>query len=404
MKNVFRSVLHSIVFASVAITASSASAKQTADEFMSPDELLRELGIDPNKSIIEHTSAEMPRLEVVIDKGAGETTETSQRALVYLDGELLFRWKVSTGREQMETATKSGRKYFSATPVGTYRIHTRTLNHHSTLWDADMPFAQFFKGGVAIHATTPSHYAELGQRASGGCVRLRNTSAEKLYRLVNCLGTTETAITVVNRTPRSGIPAPLAGRALWVTQSPTFSLNCQTFDDSLIMPDGRVLQCNPTRSDLPWERRECGIKKSVARKTGQIGTPQLPDQRSGVDESNRLIPTPIVPVQPIPPMVTPVVEKRNELSTAGSYKWQMDDYMVLTYLKAAQIARQHNSETSAHNYERLALQASLAADKRQQDANIDLIKAAPVRTQQILKTDSEHTYLNYLRDRTSTLR
>jgi hypothetical protein len=426
MKNVLRSVLHSVVFASVAIAASSAAAKskQTADEFMSPDELLRELGVDPSKSVIEHTSSEMPRIEVIVDKAAGGSTDTSQRALVYLDGELLYRWKVSTGREQQETTTKTGRSYFSATPVGTYRIHTRTLNHHSTLWDADMPFAQFFKGGVAIHATMPSHYAELGQRASGGCVRLRNTSAEKLYRLVNCLGTSETAITVVNRSRHSGLPPVLAGRQTWVNQSPQFYLNCQNFEDSLVLPSGRVVQCNPTRKDMPWEARECTIKKSVYLKTGQPGIPTVPPPVIEPDEGNSLNKaTPVVELPkadtPAVSLAAPVTPLRKDIPS-GSYKFRMDDTVVIAYLRAAQLSRSKNNETEARDFERQALNASLAADQRDQDARVELVKASSEKTQAVVKSSNkpsnnssnksstesnlaERTYLNYLKGRTSQL-
>jgi len=41
----------------------------------------------------------------------------------------------------------------------------------SYTWNAPMPNAVFFIGGIAIHAAAKSAYTNLGTRASGGCVR-----------------------------------------------------------------------------------------------------------------------------------------------------------------------------------------------------------------------------------------
>ena len=46
-----------------------------------------------------------------------------------------------------------------------------------------MEYAIFFNGGVALHATTPNHYATLGQKASGGCVRMYKTDAIFVWNL-----------------------------------------------------------------------------------------------------------------------------------------------------------------------------------------------------------------------------
>lgn len=377
--NVLRKVLYSAVLASVAFSAVSASAKakkKTVDEMMSPDELLQELGLEGRNTriTVDQNSTEVPRLEILIDKSMGGTSDTSQRALVYVDGQLVYRWKVSTGRERYETSTSSGRKYFSATPVGSYRFHYRTLNHHSRLWNADMPFAQFFKGGVAIHATTPSHFNELGTRASGGCVRLRPAPAEKLYRLVNCLGNSESVVTVFNRVPGT-IPSAIAGRATWVEESPNFQMNCSTFQDSLVMPDGRVLQCKTTRYDMPWEEKECGIRKSVARRTGQIGTPQQPVTPEEPSDSNNegraanspslqpvlVVSKPIVnkPMVAPPPVVQPakpqVQSNRPQVSLSVE-----DDIVVRTYVQAAAFQRRNRNEAEARKFDALADQARKA--------------------------------------------
>ncbi len=97
--------------------------------------------------------------------------------------------KISTGREKEETAA-SGRVYLSTTPKGFFRPQRVYTMYYSNTWQADMPNAVFFcptfskECGIAIHATTESHYAELGSRASGGCVRTRNEISSQIRELV----------------------------------------------------------------------------------------------------------------------------------------------------------------------------------------------------------------------------
>lgn len=91
--------------------------------------------------------------------------------------------KISTGREKTETA-KSGRSYLSTTPKGFFRPTKVYEMYYSNTWKADMPNAVFFIGGIAIHATTESHYAELGTRASGGCVRVRQEVSDQVRKMV----------------------------------------------------------------------------------------------------------------------------------------------------------------------------------------------------------------------------
>lgn len=100
--------------------------------------------------------------------------------------------KISTGREKNETAS-SGRKYFSTTPKGFFRPHRIYKMYYSNTWKADMPNAMFIncsrydfnrECGIAIHATSASHYPELGKRDSGGCIRTRLEVSEQLRKMV----------------------------------------------------------------------------------------------------------------------------------------------------------------------------------------------------------------------------
>lgn len=115
------------------------------------------------------------RLVIAVNKAA--KGPGAQTMTIYENGVEILKQKISTGREKTEKA-KSGRVYLSTTPKGFFRPTKMYKDYLSYTWNAPMPNAVFFIGGIAIHATTKSHYAELGTRASGGCVRtLLETSA-----------------------------------------------------------------------------------------------------------------------------------------------------------------------------------------------------------------------------------
>ncbi len=100
-------------------------------------------------------------------------------------GDLVFEksFAVSTGRERWE-------KYYTSTPVGLFQLDPDRFSrrHWSRTWHAPMPWAMFFRynksggrlAGIALHSAT-THEADLGHRASGGCVRLPDKMAEELF-------------------------------------------------------------------------------------------------------------------------------------------------------------------------------------------------------------------------------
>jgi lipoprotein-anchoring transpeptidase ErfK/SrfK len=102
------------------------------------------------------------------------------------DNHLVFEQTipVSTGRERHE-------KYFTSTPTGLFELDPNRFdrNHHSRRWNnAPMPWAMFLDytinnhlAGVALHSGI-GHVPLLGQRASGGCVRLPPEMAEMLFK------------------------------------------------------------------------------------------------------------------------------------------------------------------------------------------------------------------------------
>jgi hypothetical protein len=110
------------------------------------------------------------RLVIAINKKASGSG--AQNLAMYENGAEVLNTVVSTGKEVQVTA-KSGKVYVSTTPVGFFRPTSMYRDYHSYAWDAPMPNAVFFVGGIAIHATGESNYKFLGTRASGGCVRTK---------------------------------------------------------------------------------------------------------------------------------------------------------------------------------------------------------------------------------------
>ena len=113
----------------------------------------------------------------------------AQRMFIYHrgdDGDLVFEKAVpvSTGRERQE-------KYFTTTPTGLFELDPDRFDrvHFSARWHhAPMPWAMFLNytihghlTGVALHSGI-GHEADLGHRASGGCVRLPPEEAKALFQ------------------------------------------------------------------------------------------------------------------------------------------------------------------------------------------------------------------------------
>ena len=104
-----------------------------------------------------------------------------QRMTVVVDGEHRYTWPVSTG--------------LGNTPSGNFRPYILSRNHRSSIFgNAPMPFAIFYSGHYAIHGTTA--VAQLGTRASKGCVRLHPSNAAVLFALVQQRGMASARIVV----------------------------------------------------------------------------------------------------------------------------------------------------------------------------------------------------------------
>jgi lipoprotein-anchoring transpeptidase ErfK/SrfK len=118
----------------------------------------------------------------------------SQTMTVAVDGQVRYRWRVSTGATGYST------------PVGSYTAFRMEVMHYSREWDnAGMPHAIFFTTrGHSIHGTD---HPGLGTPLSHGCVRLSLRNAAALYQLVAANGMANTKVVVRGSDPR-GVTVP----------------------------------------------------------------------------------------------------------------------------------------------------------------------------------------------------
>lgn len=108
---------------------------------------------------------------------------SKQTMTVTENGFVKYQWKVSTARKGY------------VTPVGAWRAYLASRHHRSRKYDnAPMPYAIFFNGGYAVHATFD--LKRLGRPASHGCVRLHPDNAALFFSLAqkNGLGNTKVVI------------------------------------------------------------------------------------------------------------------------------------------------------------------------------------------------------------------
>jgi hypothetical protein len=117
--------------------------------------------------------------------------KASQRMTVSRDGQRLYDWPVSTGKQGHRT------------PEGDYTPFRAAEDHFSKEWDnAPMPHSLFFTArGHAIHGSGGvKTYPD-----SHGCVRLGFGNAKTLFALVRSEGLPRTRIVVAGVEPQSPV-------------------------------------------------------------------------------------------------------------------------------------------------------------------------------------------------------
>jgi hypothetical protein len=131
----------------------------------------------PLAALFMATSASMARAAVDI-----QVNKDIQQMTVSVDGEVRYRWPVSSGNPTHET------------PDGNFQTFRMEENHFSKEFDdAPMPHAIFFtRQGHAIHGT--DSVRNLGVPVSHGCVRLSRANATTLWNLVKKEGLLKTSV------------------------------------------------------------------------------------------------------------------------------------------------------------------------------------------------------------------
>jgi len=89
-------------------------------------------------------------------------------------------------QEQVPILSKGKEGSWWETPAGLYQIKSKEKNHFSTFGHVNQPWSMAFQGNFFIHGW-PSYPdgTPVATGYSGGCIRLANNDAEKIYNLVS---------------------------------------------------------------------------------------------------------------------------------------------------------------------------------------------------------------------------
>jgi hypothetical protein len=121
-----------------------------------------------------------------------EVIMATQTMYLYIGGELVDSFPVSTGTKGYETPEMSLRP---SGPVFT-KYTSRKFPGGNYKGLGNMPYAVFIRGGYAIHGTTTGNFKKLGTPASHGCIRLHPDNAIIFQALVKRAGLEETWVTI----------------------------------------------------------------------------------------------------------------------------------------------------------------------------------------------------------------
>lgn len=116
----------------------------------------------------------------------------SQTMYLYLNGQQIGQWAVSTG------VPGRGTPDFDTHPDGRIYDKYSSKKYPGGNYNGlgNMPYAVFIRGGFAIHGTPKGNWSKLGKQASHGCIRVHPENALVFNRLVRQYGQYNTWITV----------------------------------------------------------------------------------------------------------------------------------------------------------------------------------------------------------------
>lgn len=137
-----------------------------------------EFSYGENKSLSNQNFFQEVKDEFVKEKADFIEADLSKMILrVYKGGEMSY---------EVPILTKGREGSWWETPAGLYKVNTKTKNHFSSIGHVWMPWAMQFQGNFFIHGET---YYDNGtptsSQYSGGCIRLKTSDAEEVYKLVS---------------------------------------------------------------------------------------------------------------------------------------------------------------------------------------------------------------------------
>lgn len=120
--------------------------------------------------------------------------KTDQRLYLYLDGQIVDTFKVSTGDKKHETPLMDRQ------PTGPIFQKYTSKKYPGGNYNGlgNMPHVVFVQGGYGIHGTTRDNIPRLGKKASHGCIRLHPDNAKIFNELVRKVGLNNTWVTIEN--------------------------------------------------------------------------------------------------------------------------------------------------------------------------------------------------------------
>jgi lipoprotein-anchoring transpeptidase ErfK/SrfK len=121
-----------------------------------------------------------------------DVSKTDQRLYLYVDGECIDTFKVSTGTKGHETPKIDRRP--SGPVFRKYTSKKYPGGNYNGL--GNMPYVVFVQGGYGIHGTTLGNIPKLGKKASHGCVRVHPDNAKIFNEMVRAVGIENTWVTI----------------------------------------------------------------------------------------------------------------------------------------------------------------------------------------------------------------
>ncbi len=121
-----------------------------------------------------------------------DVSKKDQRMYLYIEGECVDTFKVSTGGKG-HTTPNIDRKP-SGPSFSKYTSKKYPGGNYNGL--GNMPYVLFVQGGYGLHGTTNGNIPKLGKPASHGCVRLHPDNAKIVFELAKAVGVENMWVTI----------------------------------------------------------------------------------------------------------------------------------------------------------------------------------------------------------------